>query len=58
MSAAQFVFALHLGGDAPYVWTAVGVTVLALAIEACALSIRGRDLARRIDHTDASGERR
>lgn len=56
MNVAQ-LFA-PMGGDAAYVWSAVAATLLALAVEAAALSIRGRDLARRGQETDATLEGR
>ena len=58
MSLGDFAFMAHLGGDAAYVWSAVAATLLALAVEAAALSIRGRDLARRAHHIDAREEGR
>lgn len=58
MNVADLALAWHMGGDAAYVWSAVAATLLALAVEAAALSIRGRDLARRTRHTDATVEGR
>ena len=58
MNVADLALAWQMGGDAAYVWSAVAATLLALAVEAAALSIRGRDLARRANHADATVEGR
>ena len=55
MSFADLAAAAHLGADAAYVWSAVAATLLALAVESAALSIRGRDLARRIHPSEGEG---
>jgi hypothetical protein len=41
-----------------YAWGAVAATVLALAVEAALLSIRGRDIARRARQLHIAGDGR